>query len=134
MFFFSQSCMMNRTKKTVSTRSKFVMNNGISLTVRSLEKLWNSFPFYPCITNCTIMQTVTLQIVCCLTIIVGSLEKHGSIIAHLLSQVRIGMDLTKVVLPTFILERRSLLEMYADFFAHPDLFVRYGLFMSNIII
>ena len=55
---------------------------------------------------------------------VGSLEKHGSIIAHLLSQVRIGMDLTKVVLPTFILERRSLLEMYADFFAHPDLFVK----------
>lgn len=31
----------------------------------------------------------------------------------------------QVVLPTFILERRSLLEMYADFFAHPDLFVRY---------
>ncbi|XP_069126896.1 oxysterol-binding protein-related protein 9-like isoform X2 [Argopecten irradians] len=54
----------------------------------------------------------------------GSLEKHGSIIAHLLSQVRIGMDLTKVVLPTFILERRSLLEMYADFFAHPDLFIK----------
>merc|ERR1711892_773061 len=36
--------------------------------------------------------------------------------------VRIGMDLTKIVLPTFILERRSLLEMYADFFAHPDIF------------
>ena len=32
------------------------------------------------------------------------------------------MDLTKIVLPTFILERRSLLEMYADFFAHPDIF------------
>lgn len=32
---------------------------------------------------------------------------------------------SQVVLPTFILERRSLLEMYADFFAHPDLFVRY---------
>lgn len=60
---------------------------------------------------------------------VGSLEKHGSIIAHLLSQVRIGMDLTKVVLPTFILERRSLLEMYADFFAHPDLFVKYVLLL-----
>ena len=30
----------------------------------------------------------------------------------------------QVVLPTFILERRSLLEMYADFFAHPDLFVK----------
>ncbi|XP_071120790.1 oxysterol-binding protein-related protein 9-like isoform X3 [Mytilus edulis] len=54
----------------------------------------------------------------------GSLESHGSVIAHLLSQVRIGMDLTKVVLPTFILERRSLLEMYADFFAHPDLFLK----------
>uniref|UniRef100_A0A8C2V9N2 Oxysterol-binding protein n=1 Tax=Chinchilla lanigera TaxID=34839 RepID=A0A8C2V9N2_CHILA len=38
-------------------------------------------------------------------------------------EVNLGMDLTKVVLPTFILERRSLLEMYADFFAHPDLFV-----------
>lgn len=52
----------------------------------------------------------------------GSLEGQGSVIKHLLSQIRIGMDLTKVVLPTFILERRSLLEMYADFFAHPDLF------------
>ncbi|XP_071525487.1 oxysterol-binding protein-related protein 9 isoform X2 [Panulirus ornatus] len=52
----------------------------------------------------------------------GSMEGHGSVIHHLLSQVKIGMDLTKVVLPTFILERRSLLEMYADFFAHPDLF------------
>lgn len=30
----------------------------------------------------------------------------------------------KVVLPTFILEPRSLLEMYADFFAHPDLFIK----------
>ena len=58
------------------------------------------------------------------SILVGSLEKHGSIITHLLSQVRLGMDLTKVVLPTFILERKSLLEMYADFFAHPDLFVK----------
>nr|XP_032821793.1 oxysterol-binding protein-related protein 9-like [Petromyzon marinus] len=53
-----------------------------------------------------------------------SMEEHKSVIMHLLSQVKLGMDLTKVVLPTFILERRSLLEMYADFFAHPDLFVR----------
>lgn len=36
-----------------------------------------------------------------------------------------NMYVFQVVLPTFILERRSLLEMYADFFAHPDLFVRY---------
>ncbi|XP_077515349.1 oxysterol-binding protein-related protein 9-like isoform X2 [Amblyomma americanum] len=53
----------------------------------------------------------------------GSLEGQKSVFSHLLSQVRIGMDLTKVTLPTFILERRSLLEMYADFFAHPDIFV-----------
>lgn len=52
-----------------------------------------------------------------------SMESHGSVVTHLLSQVKIGMDLTKVVLPTFILERRSLLEMYADYFAHPDLFL-----------
>jgi len=50
------------------------------------------------------------------------MKSHGSIITHLLSQVRIGMDLTKIVLPTFILEKRSLLEMYAEFFAHPDMF------------
>jgi len=47
------------------------------------------------------------------------------VVSHLISQVKIGMDLTKVVLPTFILERRSLLEMYADYFAHPDIFIRY---------
>lgn len=52
------------------------------------------------------------------------MESHGSVVRHLLGQVKIGMDLTKVVLPTFILERRSLLEMYADYFAHPDLFLR----------
>ncbi|KAJ8935157.1 hypothetical protein NQ314_012975 [Rhamnusium bicolor] len=52
------------------------------------------------------------------------LDSHGSVIRHLLSQVKIGMDLTKVVLPTFILERRSLLEMYADYFAHPDMFIK----------
>ena len=64
----------------------------------------------------------------------GSIENHGSVISHLISQVKIGMDLTKVVLPTFILERRSLLEMYADFFAHPDLFVRYFLYILIVSI
>ncbi|XP_065167582.1 oxysterol-binding protein-related protein 9 [Atheta coriaria] len=51
------------------------------------------------------------------------LDQQGSVIKHMIGQVKIGMDLTKVVLPTFILERRSLLEMYADYFAHPDIFV-----------
>jgi len=36
----------------------------------------------------------------------------------------IGYIIIQVTLPTFILEKRSLLEMYADFFAHPDLFVK----------
>lgn len=30
----------------------------------------------------------------------------------------------QVVLPTFILERRSLLEMFADCMAHPDMFLK----------
>jgi hypothetical protein len=51
------------------------------------------------------------------------LDNQQSVITHLLTQVRIGMDLTKITLPTFILEPRSLLEMYADFFAHTDLFL-----------
>lgn len=55
---------------------------------------------------------------------IDSMESHGSVVTHLLSQVKIGMDLTKVALPTFILERRSLLEMYADYFAHPDMFLK----------
>jgi hypothetical protein len=50
------------------------------------------------------------------------MDQHKSVIIHLIKQVRIGMDLTKVVLPTFILERRSLLEMYSDFFAHADFY------------
>ncbi|KAL8615625.1 hypothetical protein ACOMHN_026615 [Nucella lapillus] len=54
----------------------------------------------------------------------GAVEEHKSIILHLLSQLKLGMDLTKVVLPTFILERRSLLELFADCMAHPDIFLR----------
>ncbi|XP_034034570.1 oxysterol-binding protein-related protein 11-like [Thalassophryne amazonica] len=53
----------------------------------------------------------------------GAVEEERSIILHLLSQLKLGMDLTRVVLPTFILEKRSLLEMYADFMSHPNLFV-----------
>ncbi|XP_069028042.1 oxysterol-binding protein-related protein 10-like isoform X2 [Embiotoca jacksoni] len=53
----------------------------------------------------------------------GVLDDQRSIILHLLSQLKLGMDLTQVVLPTFILEKRSLLEMYANFMAHPDMFL-----------
>ena len=54
----------------------------------------------------------------------GSVEGQKSVIMHLLGQLRIGMDLTKVVLPTFILEPRSLLEMFADYMAHAHLLLR----------
>jgi len=53
-----------------------------------------------------------------------SMEPHRNMILSILSQLKLGMDLTRVVLPTFVLEKRSLLEMYADFFAHPNLFAR----------
>jgi hypothetical protein len=47
-----------------------------------------------------------------------------SILLHLLSQVRIGMDLSRVTLPTFILEPKSFLEKLTDFFTHPDVMLR----------
>ncbi|XP_069693111.1 oxysterol-binding protein-related protein 11-like isoform X2 [Periplaneta americana] len=50
-------------------------------------------------------------------------EENKPLILHLLSQLKLGMDLTRVVLPTSILERRSLLEMFADCMGHPQLFV-----------
>lgn len=52
----------------------------------------------------------------------SELKLECSIIRHMLGQIKVGMDLSKVTLPTFILERRSLLEMYADHFSHAQLF------------
>jgi len=48
-------------------------------------------------------------------------EEHGNILLSLISQLRIGMDLSKVTLPTFVLEPRSMLERVTDFLSHPDL-------------
>ena len=53
---------------------------------------------------------------------IGGVAQNKSVIMHMLSQVRIGMDLSKIVLPTFILEKRSLLEMWAELFSHADYF------------
>ncbi|KNC54187.1 oxysterol-binding protein [Thecamonas trahens ATCC 50062] len=47
--------------------------------------------------------------------------ENKGLVKTLLKQVRPGMDLSKVVLPTFILEPRSFLEKMTDFFAHNDL-------------
>ncbi|XP_017752323.1 PREDICTED: oxysterol-binding protein-related protein 8 isoform X3 [Eufriesea mexicana] len=48
-------------------------------------------------------------------------EEQKSLIWCLMKQVRPGMDLSKVVLPTFILEPRSFLEKLADSYYHADL-------------
>ena len=40
--------------------------------------------------------------------------------------VRPGMDLSKIALPTFVLEPRSLLERITDFFSHPELIFGYA--------
>lgn len=48
-------------------------------------------------------------------------EENGTILLHLISQLRIGMDLSKVTLPTFVLEPRSMLERITDFLSYPDL-------------
>lgn len=45
-----------------------------------------------------------------------------SLLSHLISQVTIGMDLTRIVIPCTFLEPRSLLERLTDFISHPDLF------------
>jgi len=48
-------------------------------------------------------------------------DNEGSIISSLISQLRVGMDLSKVTFPTFVLEPRSMLERITDFMSHPDL-------------
>jgi len=48
-------------------------------------------------------------------------ENEGSIVTSLISQLRVGMDLSKVTFPTFVLEPRSMLERITDFMSHPDL-------------
>jgi len=88
-------------------------------------------------------------------------ENEGSIITSLISQLkyvyqccfvlaltyhllhlspqRVGMDLSRVTFPTFVLEPRSMLERITDFMSHPDLifgqadFVLYSCTSSDFI-
>ncbi|CAH0562663.1 unnamed protein product [Brassicogethes aeneus] len=48
-------------------------------------------------------------------------EEHKSLIWYIVKQVRPGMDLSKVVLPTFILEPRSFLDKLSDSYYHVDI-------------
>lgn len=53
-------------------------------------------------------------------------EENKSLLWTLLKQVRPGMDLSKVVLPTFILEPRSFLEKLTDYYYHCDIISKYA--------
>ncbi|KAJ2897292.1 hypothetical protein MKZ38_004803 [Zalerion maritima] len=46
---------------------------------------------------------------------------QGNVLMHLISQLRPGADLSRVVLPTFILEPRSMLERITNFMCHPEM-------------
>lgn len=48
-------------------------------------------------------------------------EEPRSIIAGLIAQLSMGMDLHKISFPTFVLEPRSLLERITDFMSHQDI-------------
>ncbi|EON68463.1 hypothetical protein W97_07673 [Coniosporium apollinis CBS 100218] len=48
-------------------------------------------------------------------------SEQGNVLSHIISQLRPGADLSRVTLPTFILEPRSMLERITNFMAHPEL-------------
>ncbi|KAF7725386.1 hypothetical protein EC973_009654 [Apophysomyces ossiformis] len=48
-------------------------------------------------------------------------EGSQSIVLDLINQLRKDMDLSRVALPTFVLEPRSMLEKLTDFWSHPEL-------------
>jgi len=47
-------------------------------------------------------------------------SEQGNVLTHIISQLRPGADLSRVTLPTFILEPRSMLERITNFMAHPE--------------
>ncbi|KAI5967959.1 OSH6 [Candida margitis] len=53
---------------------------------------------------------------------IDEVDNEGqSILMGIIAQLRPGMDLTKITLPTFILEKKSMLERITNFFQIPDL-------------
>lgn len=55
----------------------------------------------------------------------GMVTGNRSIFRHLLSQIRIGMDLTKFTLPAFLMAPRSTLEMFASLFGRSHMLAEY---------
>lgn len=54
-----------------------------------------------------------------------SQPEHPSVISHMVRSLMPGQDLTRVMIPSFFLETRSLLEKMADVFMHPQLIIEY---------
>lgn len=48
-------------------------------------------------------------------------KKEGSVIWHLIGQLHFGMSLSRITLPTFILETRSTIERFTDWMVHADI-------------
>lgn len=64
-------------------------------------------------------------------------DENKGLIWGLLKQLRPGMDLSKVVLPTFILEPRSFLDKLSDYYYHADLLsqsVTYSFYLLNVFV
>ncbi|KAF2090161.1 Oxysterol-binding protein [Saccharata proteae CBS 121410] len=47
-------------------------------------------------------------------------SEQSNVLSHIISQLRPGADLSRITLPTFILEPRSMLERITNFMAHPE--------------
>jgi hypothetical protein len=52
-------------------------------------------------------------------------DKEQSIIANVLAQLRKGTELSRISLPTFVLEPRSMCERISDFLSHQDILFEY---------
>jgi hypothetical protein len=46
---------------------------------------------------------------------------HSGLLMHLLRNLMPGQDLTRVLIPSFFLEPRSLVEKFSDMLMHPEL-------------
>jgi len=75
---------------------------------------------YTCWKHCCVFagMTVVQQGEACQTEEVA--DEYKGLIWSLVKQVRPGMDLSKVALPTFILEPRSFLDKLSDYYYHID--------------
>lgn len=55
---------------------------------------------------------------------IDEVDNEGqSILMGIISQLRLGSDLTKITLPTFILEKKSMLERITNFFQIPEILI-----------